>query len=131
MNVWPGQPGPAIGRLSPRDLLRCACPDIARRLVVARLRLRAEARDPLHVDADELAVALHHLARDQHGVDVLRAVMLVTTAPTALFIGITLSRSVRSRMMSASLPGVSEPIFFRDRWPARLRWWRIPAPRAP
>src|SRR5436190_5844553 len=36
--------------------------------------------------------------------------MLVTTAPTALFIGITLSRSVRSRMMSASLPGVSVPI---------------------
>ena len=38
--------------------------------------------------------------------------MLVTTAPTALFIGMTLSRSVRSMMMSASLPGVSVPIFF-------------------
>ncbi len=36
--------------------------------------------------------------------------MLVTTAPTALFIGITLSRSVRNRMMSASLPGVRVPI---------------------
>src|SRR5262249_48361077 len=31
--------------------------------------------------------------------------MLVTTAPTALFIGMTLSRAVRSRVMSAALPG--------------------------
>ena len=33
--------------------------------------------------------------------------MLVTTTPTALFIGMTLSRSVRGAMMWASLPGVS------------------------
>ena len=42
-------------------------------LVVALLRLVAEPGDPRQVDADELPVALHHLAGDQHGVDVLRA----------------------------------------------------------
>src|SRR5690349_2409584 len=40
-------------------------------LVVARLGLAAEPCEAVHVDADELAVALHDLARDQHGVDVL------------------------------------------------------------
>src|SRR5262245_10587148 len=35
--------------------------------------------------------------------------MLVTTAPLALFIGVTANRSVRSRITSASLPGVSVP----------------------
>src|SRR6187549_420167 len=33
-------------------------------LVIAGLRVAADLGDPVHVDADELAVALHHLAGD-------------------------------------------------------------------
>ena len=43
--------------------------------------------------------------------------IIVTTVPGTLFIGNTLMRSVASRMMSASLPGVSVPIL-ASRWAA-------------
>src|SRR4051812_2404008 len=92
--------------------------------------LVAKTREAVEVDADQLAVALHHLAGDQDSIDVLRA--HAGDDRTYRIVHRHYVEPVGAQQDDVRILARRERADLAlEAVGARLRWWRTRAPRAP